>query len=176
VLNGQSEFLNFPNPSLQPDFEFLNFFKEMKIPIKLEQTTLKIETVKNFKGLEANLNSCPDLFPVLAVLCAFANSPSRLYGAPQLVHKESNRIAKVSELLTALGVSHEPTHEGMIINPEGLLSPDQTKPFSYNTDHDHRLAFAAALVLSKSYPIQINLPEVVNKSFPEFWQVVGLKP
>lgn len=175
VLNGKAQFDHFPIPSLQPDSEFLDFFKKMNIPFELENGSLKIFPTRNFKGLEANLKSCPDLFPVLAVLCSFANTPSRLHGAPQLIHKESNRIAKVAELLNALGVKNEPQADGMIIQPQAN-NIQQVKTFEYDTDHDHRLAFASALVLSQKAPIKIKFPEVVSKSFPEFWQVVGLDP
>lgn len=177
VLNGPAEFLNYPDPSLQPDSEFLHFFKQMEIETILSQAkkSLLVLPTKKFKGLEANLNSCPDLFPVLATLCVFAQTPSKLFGAPQLVHKESNRIAKVAELLNHIGVKNEPLSDGMIIYPfDG--SKEKVTAFTYDTDHDHRLAFAAAILLSQGFPIKIQGPEVVTKSFPEFWQVVGLDP
>lgn len=177
ALNGEAEFEQFPLPSLQPDIEFMDFFKKMEINFLHDSLnkTLKILPTKSFKGLEANLNSCPDLFPVLATLCSFAKSPSRLYGAPQLVHKESNRITKTAELLNKIGIKNEPTADGMLIYPTPI---DKLKvpTFDYDTDHDHRLAFAASLILSQGFPIKVKAPEVVSKSFPEFWQVVGLDP
>lgn len=173
VLNGRAVFENFPNPSLQPDFEFIEFLKAMGITADLSDDKLAIETTGSFKGLEADLKNCPDLFPVLAVLCAFATTPSRLYGAPQLIHKESNRIFKTSELLNYIGINHEVKSDGMEIKPS-KMNPAAMKAFSYDTDHDHRLAFAAALVESQGLPITILHPEVVSKSFPEFWETVGL--
>lgn len=174
VLNGQAYFENFPEASLQPDVEFVKILERMEIPVELVNGTLKVGPVSNFKGVEVNLGSCPDLFPVLATLCAFADTPSRLFGAPQLVHKESDRISKISELLTQLGVRHEKTSEGMLIHPNKIQANEVTE-FKYDTDHDHRLAFSAALIKSRGFPIQILNPDVVSKSFPEFWQVVGLE-
>lgn len=173
VLNGEAEFQHYPAVSLQPDAVFLELFKKMGISFELKNDLLKVFKTKEFQGVEANLNSCPDLFPVLAMLCAFAQTPSRLYGAPQLIHKESNRIAKVAELLQAVGVQCEERPDGMLITPKPQ-SPISCPSFDYDTDHDHRLAFAAALLYSQGYPIRIQNPEVVRKSFPEFWQVVGL--
>lgn len=174
ALNGSANFELFPSPSLQPDYEFISIMQRMGIPIQLNNTELVISATSHFNGVEANLKSCPDLFPVLATLCAFAQSPSRLFGAPQLVYKESNRIEKVSELLNHIGVKHEKKDNGMIIEPlnQSYHPPLQMKPFSYDTDHDHRLAFAAALVKSRQFPITILNPEVVTKSFPEFWDIV----
>lgn len=190
ALNGEAIFESFPQPSLQPDFEFVHLLERMQIPVEFTQGQLIVRKTETFKGVEANLKSCPDLFPVLAILCAFASTPSTLYGAPQLIHKESDRIAKISELLTKINVHHEKKPDGIIILPNPLTkmllsesvsqffknhplaSSLMTQPFTYNTDHDHRLAFAAALVKSQGLPIQILHPEVVSKSFPEFWQVV----
>lgn len=174
TLNGNALFENFPNPSLQPDFEFISILKNMNVNISLKKTTnetylLEVSKPTNLSGVNANLKSAPDLFPVLATLCAFANSPSKLFGAPQLIHKESNRIEKTAELLNKIGVQVEKKEDGMIIFPPTHRS---IKAFSYDTDHDHRLAFAAALVKSQGFPITIEHPEVVSKSFPEFWEIV----
>jgi 3-phosphoshikimate 1-carboxyvinyltransferase len=88
------------------------------------------------------------------------------------VFKESNRIQKTAELLSHLGVRTQILPDGMEIHPPAqLLVP--VKSFSYDTDHDHRLAFAAALVKSQTEAIQIQHPEVVQKSFPEFWDIIG---
>ncbi len=174
VLNGEAVFHHYPRPSLQPDSEFLEFFQRMGIMFEHNGNSVKVFPTKDFYGVDANLKSCPDLFPVLSVLCASAKTPSKLFGAPQLIHKESNRIAKVAELLTLIGVKNEALSDGMIIYPQ-TKDKSLIAAFDYDTDHDHRLAFAAALVKSQGYPIRIQNPEVVNKSFPEFWQVVGLE-
>lgn len=185
ALNGEATFEDFPHPNLQPDYEFIKFMTDMGISIQLNsssfsttttkkvasQNELRIRRTAGFRGVECNLQSCPDLFPVLAVLCAFAKTPSRLYGAPQLVHKESNRIAKTAELLSRIDIPHEMKSDGMIISPKPLQL-NAIKSFSYDTDHDHRLAFAAALLQSQNIPIEILHPEVVSKSFPEFWTIL----
>ena len=130
------------------------------------------------KGIHWNLNSCPDLFPVLATLCAFAKGPSRLDGAPHLIFKESNRIQKSAELIHLLGVKTKLLSDGMEIIPGSIEHfPGESRGLKmesvpFDTDHDHRLAFAASLVKSQNYPIEILHPEVVNKSFPEFWEIL----
>jgi 5-enolpyruvylshikimate-3-phosphate synthase len=35
---------------------------------------------------------------------------------------------------------------------------------------------AAALLKSQGFKIKIKNPKVVNKSFPEFWKCVGVRP
>ncbi len=175
TLNGNAVFDSFPQSDLQPDRVFVGLLRMMGAPITCEQSQLRVQRALSLQGIEANLASCPDLFPVLATVCAFAQTKSRLYGASQLVHKESNRIAKTSELLRLLGVPHRVLPDGMEIQPVKGAKPC-LEPFTYDTDHDHRLAFAAALVRSQKIPIQIIAPNVVSKSFPEFWKIIKMNP
>lgn len=173
ALNGEATFRHFPFQSLQPDKVFISIFREMGVGLEQDVSSLRVFQNPNsgLKGIHWNINNCPDLFPVLATLCAFAKGPSRLDGAPHLVFKESNRIEKTAELIRFMGVQAKVLPDGMEIHPpEQLVTP--SVPLSFDTDHDHRLAFAAALLASQNYPIKILHPEVVNKSFPEFWDLL----
>lgn len=173
ALNGEATFRHFPFSSLQPDGVFVSVLEEMGVGVERDDDSVRIfqKGGSRLRGIHWNLNDCPDLFPVLATLCAFADGPSRLDGAPHLVFKESNRIAKTSELLTPLGVATKILSDGMEICPPASFVTGMI-PFKYDTDHDHRLAFAAALVASQHHAVEIQHPEVVNKSFPEFWNLL----
>jgi 3-phosphoshikimate 1-carboxyvinyltransferase len=175
ALNGEATFRSFPFQSLQPDKVFVQILEKMGAGVETGADYVRIfqktPGLVSLQGVHWNLNECPDLFPVLATLCAFAKDSSRLDGAPHLVFKESNRIQKTAELLGHLGVQTKILPDGMEVHPPArLVMP--TSSFSYDTDHDHRLAFAAALVASQTSSIQILHPEVVQKSFPEFWQII----
>ena len=180
ALNGEAHFECFPTSVAQPDIVFVDILRRMGVGVEMANGTLSVrQSSERLKGVEVNLSSCPDLFPVLALLCAFADSPSRLFGAAQLVHKESNRIGKIAELLRHIGVRHVAREDGMEIFPdrEALERTRLTHAaFTFDTDHDHRLAFAAALLLGQDFKVRIEGPEVVSKSFPEFWHVVNLNP
>lgn len=171
ALNGEATFRQFPFRTLQPDIAFVDILEKMGIGLEKGADYLRIFKSSKISGVHWKLNNCPDLFPVLATLCAFAKTPSRLDGAPQLAYKESNRVQKLAELLQKIDVKNQALPDGMVISPPQSLPFVQTE-FNYDTDHDHRLAFAATLVASQKYPIQILHPEVVNKSFPEFWQLL----
>lgn len=174
ALFGGVEFLDFPKSTIQPDKQFLHFFEKMNVPVKLNRGVCKIKAAKDLRSLRANLQNCPDLFPVLAVVCAFAKGRSILYGAPQLKQKESNRIAKTAELLTRAGFSCQPHDDGMEI--EGQKDISLERKFTFDPDSDHRLAMAAAILKYKGFKIKIKNSSVVKKSFPEFWSLVGVKP
>lgn len=174
AVSGQATFQDFPAKSLQPDLAFTSILKKMGVGEAKKSKQLSVKSPRQLKPVKANLQNSPDLFPVLAVLCSFAEGKSVLYGAPQLAFKESNRIQKTAELLKKAGVSVKERKDGMEILGRGAVV--QAKRFRFDPDKDHRLAFAAALLKYFGEDIQILDPDVVRKSFPEFWKYVGVRP
>lgn len=174
VLGGQVTIQNWNSESLQPDLRFLDLFREMKIEFTTSNSQFQISAQSNFKSLRADLASCPDLFPVLAVLCAFADGESVLFNAPQLKFKESNRIEKTFELLSRCGFQVEKSDDGMIIHGEPQKIYKAKDLILFDPAHDHRMAMAAALLKIKGFPMKISDRAVVNKSYPQFFQHIGM--
>ncbi len=175
VLNGRVDIKNWTEKSTQPDIQFLDFFYRMNIRFESKNNSFEIKKQNNFKSLSADLSNCPDLFPVLSVLCAFADGESNLFNAPQLKNKESNRIEKTYELLNRCGFSAEKKSDGLIIqgNPEHTYKP---KDFIlFDPDHDHRMAMASGLLMIKDFPIHLPDMDVVHKSYPQFFQNIGVQ-
>ncbi len=174
VLGGNVCIQNWNTESLQPDIQFLDFFRQMGIDFSAMSAQFEISAQTDFKGLRADLSSCPDLFPVLSVLCAFANGESILFNAPQLKFKESDRIEKTFELLSRCGFQVQKTDDGMIIQGQPDKSYKAKDLILFDPAHDHRMAMAAGLLKIKGFPIQISDMTVVNKSYPQFFQHIGL--
>lgn len=175
VINGEVEITNWNIKSLQPDLVFLNLFTQMQIHYSQQEGSLKIQKQTGWKSLNADLNHAPDLFPVLAVLCAFAEGKSDLHGAEQLQHKESNRLLKTKELLDLAGFQSDLKKDGLVIYGQSSTQDKKTR-LQFNPDHDHRMAMAAGLLKLAGYNIDIQNPEVVNKSYPSFWKDISIKP
>lgn len=180
AIAGRSEILNAPPESLQPDAAFEQILTKMGVSLvrpdssdTRECSELVISKPERLLPIQENLATSPDLFPVLGMLCGFAEGRSELWGAPHLVHKESNRIEKTAQLLEACGRKVERTDQGLII--EGY-APDSSilKPFDFDPGQDHRLVMAAAVALWAGVPLRILNVEVVKKSFPEFLEIAGL--
>lgn len=173
VINGSVEILNWNPDSIQPDSVFLQIFDQMQIAYVQSPRTLQVEKQMRWQAVDINLNASPDLFPVLAVLCALADGVSNLCGAEQLRYKESDRLQKTKELLDLAGFQSELQKDGMKIF--GLSSKqDKNQEIVFNPDHDHRMAMAAGLLQLAGYAIRIQTPEVVRKSYPTFWQDIGI--
>lgn len=173
ALGGRGKFVGIPEKSLQPDIAFIGLFERMGIPVHLEGGVLSVEKASSLKPIQADIGAMPDLAPVLAVVCAFAKGRSVLHGAPQLKHKESHRVRSTATLLRGLGVEVVERDDGFEIEGRPDLEP---RAFDFDPDKDHRLAMAAGILNRLGWNIRITEPEVVNKSFPEFWHLLGAGP
>lgn len=168
---GRAEIENWPGQeSLQPDSAFPEILSEMGCDVSLRDRVLTVSRPKDraLRAIERNLREMPDLFPVLSVLCALARGTSALTGAPHLAHKESSRIQKTAELLRLIGAGVSEKTDGLEI--QGAQSSAREK-YTFNPDHDHRLAMAAAVARAAGFDIEIQDRDVVNKSFPDFWSI-----
>ncbi len=173
IIDGDVAITNWIADSIQPDHAFVEILKKMNIFFEINVNHFHIKKQMQWNGCDVNLDSSPDLFPVLAILCALANGPSFLRGASQLKFKESDRLKKTVELLTLAGFQTEQLSDALLIHGKSSTR-SKNLGFQFNPDHDHRMAMAAGLLKLAGYKISIETPEVVQKSYPQFWQDTGL--
>ena len=110
------------------------------------------------RGVVVDAAEIPDLVdevPILAAVCAGASSPSTLRGLAELRLKESDRLARIVDLLTAFGVATTVDGDTLTILPSSWTAP--VAPI--RTDHDHRLAMTA-LVMGAVRGWRIELDDV----------------
>jgi 3-phosphoshikimate 1-carboxyvinyltransferase len=107
-----------------------------------------------------------DELPALACVAARAHGETVISGAAELRVKESDRIAAVVANLRAIGVDVDEAPDGMRIR--GTREP---LTGLVHTHDDHRLAMAfGVLGASAQAELQIDKPECVNVSYPDFWR------
>jgi len=109
----------------------------------------------------------PDLVQTMAVTCCLNNSHFRIAGAQNLRIKETDRIAALMTELLKLGYHIEETKPG-VIEWRGVRIKPQSN-ISISTYNDHRMAMAFAPAAIRYPGLQIENPEVVSKSYPNFW-------
>ena len=109
-----------------------------------------------------------DEFPVICIAAACASGATRVRGAEELRHKESDRISAVVEGLRAVGIEVEEHPDGMNI-VGGNISGGQV-----DSQLDHRIAMAFAVAGAvASNPITIRRCENVATSFPDFVELAN---
>ncbi len=114
-----------------------------------------------------------DEFPVLFIAAANARGTTVLRGAEELRVKESDRIQVMADGMHALGITAEPTADGM------RVSGGSYGGGSVASDADHRIAMAFSVAaLRAGAPIEISDCANVATSFPGFVEIArtaGLK-
>jgi 3-phosphoshikimate 1-carboxyvinyltransferase len=118
------------------------------------------------RAFEFDATHCPDLFPPLAVLAAFADGVSVITGVSRLIHKESNRAKALQQEFAKAGVRIVLRDDEMKIYPAAIRSAQ------LHSHHDHRVAMAGTLLGIAGAPVSIQYAESVSKSFPDFYSVM----
>ena len=168
--NIELSFLNFRKDSFQGDINVCKYYELFGIKTIFQNEKLIIKKKTNFnypKKIIINLKDNPDLAQTIIVTAFGLNIPTKITGLSTLKVKETDRLEALRNELTNLGAS-------CIIDDESIeffKSNKLNKNYSINTYDDHRMALAFA-PLSVIFPIEIQDPKVVSKSFPEFWNIL----
>ena len=116
------------------------------------------------KTVQFNCIDCPDLVPTFAVAAAAAGQRTILKDVSNIALKESDRREAITTELRRMGVTVNSTEEEMHILPSKIKPSGMVHTYG-----DHRIAMAFAPLRLRFPNLKIENPEVVDKSFPEFW-------
>lgn len=118
---------------------------------------------------EADLSACPDLAQTLVVACAFLCRPFRFTGLRTLRIKETDRLAALQAELRKFGVEAQVEGDDAIYIKEYPAAFPAWNGQPVATYHDHRMALSFAPAALRCPGFSIADPEVVTKSYPQFW-------
>ena len=111
-----------------------------------------------------------DELPLFALLAAHARGESRVSGAGELRHKETDRISAVVDNLRALGVRARATDDGFAVT--GV--PARPRGGKVDARGDHRIAMLGAVAgLASREGVEVQGAESVAVSFPGFFDLVA---
>ncbi|OGB64729.1 MAG: 3-phosphoshikimate 1-carboxyvinyltransferase [Caldithrix sp. RBG_13_44_9] len=162
ISGGEVQISGLEKNSAQGDRVILQLAKKAGASIHWSKDRVKI-TAGSLRGIDENMNSCPDLVPSMAVMALFADTPSRFRQVGHLQYKESDRLAAIIENIRRLQGKAYLENDNLIIQPSALAGA------SLPTYKDHRIAMSFAMAGLLIPGIRIEEPECVQKSFPEFW-------
>ncbi len=116
------------------------------------------------KAITISAADIPDLVPILSVVAA-AHHGAVFTDIGRLRLKESDRVASVIAMLTALGGSAQATANTLTVHPAHLTGG------TVDAMNDHRIAMSAAIAATVcTGPITVLGAEAVHKSYPQFWE------
>jgi 3-phosphoshikimate 1-carboxyvinyltransferase len=161
---------NFKRVSLQGDASLVNIY-EIFFGIKTQfddiKQTISLTSTKNFvypKLIKINMNDYPDIAQTLCVTATALKIHFEINGLSTLKVKETDRLVALQNELLKLGCHTEITNDSI----KSTKFSEIRKNISIKTYDDHRMAMAFA-PFRYIHPIHIENPEVVEKSYPNFW-------
>lgn len=110
-----------------------------------------------------------DELPVIALMACFAEGQTVIRDAHELRVKESDRIAIVSENLTAMGADVIPTDDGFIINSRQRSTSLHGASIACAMDHRIAMTFSVAGINADGETI-ITDSDCVDVSYPDFFR------
>lgn len=159
--------LDFKKP--QGDKKIIEILLKMGANIQIEEDKNKITVYGNrnkfvLRGLDIDIKDNPDLFPILAIIGAFAEGKTTLYNASTLRLKESDRITAVASQLAKMGVKVKQGKDKLTV-----YNCTKLKGTIINHEQDHRIAMA--FIVASLYAdscSQINNFKIIEDSYPNF--------
>ena len=159
---------NFFTDSFQGDSILSKIFIDLGVETKfLNGSEILLSPIKKYKkpsNLSLNLIDTPDLAQTIAVTCMALRIPVKITGLQTLKIKETDRIVALNNELSKLGAKIKYDDSSIAIYPPKEIK----KNINIDTYNDHRMALSLA-PLGLIVPIIINDPNVITKSFPEYW-------
>ena len=119
------------------------------------------------QSIQLNMNNCPDIAQTVCVTAVALKIPFEICGLATLKIKETDRLSALQNELKKIGCETEITDNSI----KSVLYTNPEKNIFIATYGDHRMAMAFA-PYSLIQEIEIQNPEVVEKSFPDFWEFV----
>ena len=158
---------NISPSSSQGDVKFAGLLEQMGCKVARGENFIEVTGANELHGINTDMRDMQDVAQTLAVVAAFANGDTTITGLKNLEIKETKRLTALQKELIRMGIKSTIDVDHIMIKggqPHGAL---------IRTSNDHRMAMAFAFVGAKIPGMEIESPEVVSKSFPEFWQKLG---
>ena len=159
----------FKRNSIQGDSIISRIYQKLGVDTIYEKDYIIISKNKNTilpKKIELDLSDTPDLAQTIAVTCLGLGIECELSGLHTLKIKETDRIEALKKEFIKLGVSNIKASDNTIYF-EGNQKLNNNIKISTYKDHRMALSFATLAVIAD---ISIESPNVVSKSFPNFWK------
>lgn len=155
--------------SLQGDNEITDIMESFGVLSEFTREGLKLTKTTIQKPRDHfDFKSCPDLAQTVIAFCAAMGREATFSGLETLKIKETDRISALQNEIAKFGVRlFEEKPEVYRLDCSKKFEPTE---LTFKTYDDHRMAMAFAPLALVFNSVKIEEPEVVEKSYPEFWQ------
>jgi 3-phosphoshikimate 1-carboxyvinyltransferase len=159
---------NVSETSLQGDRVIVELMEKLGVQAKFGREFLELRKGTSANHIAWDFKDCPDLAQTVLPVCAAKGVTGDFTGLESLRIKETDRIAALTNELGKIGARlSEPETGKWKLEPGNI----ETLHEPIETYHDHRMAMGFA-PWATLVDVTILAPEVVNKSYPGFWDDV----
>ena len=141
--------------SLQGDAIIAEWMQQLGVGTFVEDDAVVLRKIPfERRSLNFDFSQHPDLYPTMAAICKGLHVDAQFTGLDNLALKESDRVEAMQTELAKLGDPH----------------------IRFSAHNDHRIVMALAPLSMLVGPISFDHPEVVKKSYPDFWKDASFLP
>ncbi len=153
--------------SLQGDIAIVDIMTHFGVASSFQEDGLHIAKVS--KGTDKKLfdfKECPDLAQTIVALAAALKRDIAITGVETLKIKETDRLAALKTEIEKFGATIVEDDKTYHIKTDAVHLVEQ---ITFDTYEDHRMAMAFAPLALVFKEVNINEPQVVEKSYPDYW-------
>ena len=163
---------SFFKKSIQGDSRIVELYKQFGVETKFRDNKIYLKKNKIVlpDSISINLKDNPDLAQTIVITCLGLGVDCDLQGLHTLKIKETDRLLALKKEIEKFDVDRVDVSDQSITLKN---NSDLKTGVSIDTYNDHRMALSFA-PLSLINPIIINNPEVVSKSYSNFWNDLKL--
>lgn len=159
--------------SRQGDRVVAQLFEELGVKTEYAEKGVELFIDKAQCGIdnsqfEKDFTHCPDIAQTMAVTYCLLGMPFTFTGIQSLRIKETDRVAALIHELRKLGFVLRAEGDERLIWDGTRCTPDEHPVIATYDDHRMAMAFAPAALCHEG--LTIEHPEVVTKSYPNFWE------
>ena len=160
----------FYKSSIQGDIRLSDIYTKLGVETKFIESSSRVslKKINDFNRpdhIDLDLTENPDIAQTVAVTCFGLGISCDLFGLHTLKIKETDRLEALKTELSKLGAIVKITNNSFHLSPSFSINTG----ISIKTYNDHRMAMAFAPLALKT-PLTIKNPEVVTKSYKDFWK------
>ena len=163
---------SFFKKSIQGDSRIVELYKQFGVETKFKDNKICLKKNKIVlpDSISINLEDNPDIAQTIVITCLGLGVDCNLQGLHTLKIKETDRLLALKKEIEKFDVDRVDVSDQSITLKN---NSDLKTGVSIDTYNDHRMALSFA-PLSLINPIIINNPEVVSKSYSNFWNDLKL--
>lgn len=163
ITGGRAVITGLGTESRQPDMRIAHVLGDMGCAVTWSPREVTIEGSGRLEGIDVDMSDAPDGAMSIALAACLAEGESHIRGLGSLRHKESDRLAALSEEIGRLGGDASVDDDSLVIVPHPLSGG------VVDSHGDHRIAMTMALAGLVVPDVVVANGGVVTKTWPDYW-------